>query len=105
MAVQSHGEEQPLSHRPRVGLIVGRKVLIAFMGLASLEQLATRLIADGLPSSTPAAVVPAGTTEKEAVVTAPLGALAAAAAEISTPAAGRIAGPSRRSQDRGQTDR
>jgi uroporphyrin-III C-methyltransferase len=60
--------------------------LVAFMGLAGLELLARRLIAAGKPSSTPSAVVAAGTTERQHVVTAPLGALGRAAAGLSTPA-------------------
>jgi siroheme synthase len=60
--------------------------LVAFMGLAELDRLARRLIAAGKPSSTPSAVVSAGTTERQQVVTAPLGALARAAAGLPTPA-------------------
>jgi uroporphyrin-III C-methyltransferase len=60
--------------------------LVAFMGLAELDRLARRLIAAGRPASTPSAVVSAGTTEREQVVTAPLGALARAAAGLPTPA-------------------
>jgi siroheme synthase len=60
--------------------------LVAFMGLTELERLAARLIAAGKPASTPSAVVSAGTTERQQVVTAPLGALARAAAGLPTPA-------------------
>jgi uroporphyrin-III C-methyltransferase len=60
--------------------------LVAFMGLAELDRLAQRLIAAGKPASTPSAVVSAGTTERQQVVTAPLGALARAAAGLPTPA-------------------
>jgi uroporphyrin-III C-methyltransferase len=60
--------------------------LIAFMGLAGLDRLARRLIAAGRPASMPSAVVSAGTTERQQVVTAPLGALARAAAGLPTPA-------------------
>jgi uroporphyrin-III C-methyltransferase len=60
--------------------------LVAFMGLAGLERLAERLIGHGLPASTPAAVVSAGTTPGERVVTAPLGAIAHAAHGLPTPA-------------------
>jgi uroporphyrin-III C-methyltransferase len=60
--------------------------LVAFMGLAELDRLARRLIAAGRPASTPSAVVSAGTTERQQVVTAPLGALARASAGLPTPA-------------------
>lgn len=60
--------------------------LVAFMGLAQLGRLAERLIEHGRPAATPAAVVSAGTTESERVVTAPLGAIARAAAGLPTPA-------------------
>jgi len=60
--------------------------LVAFMGLAGLGRLAERLIEHGLPATTPAAVVSAGTTPEERVVSAPLGALARAARGLPTPA-------------------
>jgi uroporphyrin-III C-methyltransferase len=60
--------------------------LVAFMGLAGLERLAERLIEHGRPASTPAAVVSAGTTPDERVVSAPLGAIARAAHGLPTPA-------------------
>jgi uroporphyrin-III C-methyltransferase len=60
--------------------------LVAFMGLAGVERLAERLIEHGRPASTPAAVVSAGTTDDERVVTAPLGAIARAAEGLPTPA-------------------
>jgi len=60
--------------------------LVAFMGLAGVERLAQRLIEHGRPAGTPAAVVSAGTTADERVVTAPLGAIARAAEGLPTPA-------------------
>jgi uroporphyrin-III C-methyltransferase len=60
--------------------------LVAFMGGAVVGRLAERLIEHGLAASTPAAVVSAGTTDREQVVTAPLGAIAAAARNLPTPA-------------------
>jgi len=60
--------------------------LVAFMGLAGLERLAERLIEQGRPAATPAAVVSAGTTPEEQVVVAPLGAIARAARGLRTPA-------------------
>jgi uroporphyrin-III C-methyltransferase len=60
--------------------------LVAFMGGAVLGRLAERLIEDGKPASTPAAVVSRGTLEDEQVVVAPLGAIGAAARDLPTPA-------------------
>jgi uroporphyrin-III C-methyltransferase len=60
--------------------------LVAFMGGAVVGRLAERLIEHGRPASTPAAVISSGTTEREQVVTAPLGAIAAAASNLPTPA-------------------
>ena len=60
--------------------------LVAFMGGAVVGRLAERLIAEGKPASTPAAVVSCGTTEDEQVIVAPLGAIGAAAADAPTPA-------------------
>jgi len=60
--------------------------LVAFMGLASLERLAERLIEHGRPAATPAAVVSAATRRDERVVVAPLGAIARAARGLCTPA-------------------
>src|SRR5205823_11442345 len=59
--------------------------LVAFMGGAVVGRLAERLIAEGKPASTPAAVISSGTTDSEQVVTAPLGAIAAAARDLPTP--------------------
>jgi len=60
--------------------------LVAFMGGAVVGRLAERLIAEGKPASTPAAVVSRGTTEDEEVVVAPLGSIGVAAAAAPTPA-------------------
>jgi uroporphyrin-III C-methyltransferase len=60
--------------------------LVAFMGGAVVARLAERLIAEGKPASTPAAVISRGTTEDEEVVVAPLGAIGAAALNAPTPA-------------------
>jgi uroporphyrin-III C-methyltransferase len=63
-----------------------RGTLVAFMGLAGLERLVERLVAAGIASSTPAAVVTSGTTDEQRSVSAPLGALPGAAAGLQTPA-------------------
>jgi uroporphyrin-III C-methyltransferase len=60
--------------------------LVAFMGGTVLGRLAERLIEEGKPASTPAAVVSRGTLEDEQVVVAPLGAIGAAARDLPTPA-------------------
>jgi uroporphyrin-III C-methyltransferase len=60
--------------------------LVAFMGLTGLERLAERLIEHGRRASTPAAVVSAGTTIDERVITAPLEMIAHAARDLPTPA-------------------
>jgi uroporphyrin-III C-methyltransferase len=60
--------------------------LVAFMAGAVVGRLAERLIEHGLSAGTPAAVISAGTTEREQIVTAPLGAIAVAARELPTPA-------------------
>jgi uroporphyrin-III C-methyltransferase len=60
--------------------------LVAFMGGGVVGRLAERLIAEGKPASTPAAVVSRGTTDDEQVIVAPLGAIGAAAADAPTPA-------------------
>ena len=60
--------------------------LVAFMGGAVVGRLAERLIAEGKPASTPAAVVSRGTTGDEEVVVAPLGSIGVVAASAPTPA-------------------
>jgi uroporphyrin-III C-methyltransferase len=60
--------------------------LVAFMGGARVGQLARRLIANGKPASTPAAVVSRGTTDDEQVVVAPLGSIGDVAKGLPTPA-------------------
>jgi len=60
--------------------------LVAFMGGAVVGRLAERLIAEGKPAATPAAVVSRGTLEDEQVIVAPLGSIGAAAADAPTPA-------------------
>jgi uroporphyrin-III C-methyltransferase len=60
--------------------------LVAFMGGAVVGRLAERLIAEGKPAATPAAVVSRGTFDDEQVIVAPLGSIGAAAADAPTPA-------------------
>jgi len=60
--------------------------LVVFMGLASLAALADGLIRHGKPPSTRAAVVASGTTAEQRTVIAPLGEIAAVAADLRAPA-------------------
>jgi len=60
--------------------------LVVFMGLRRLAAIAAGLIAHGRDAHTPVAVVAAATTPREQVVTAPLHAIAEAAAGLQSPA-------------------
>jgi uroporphyrin-III C-methyltransferase len=60
--------------------------LVAFMGLARLEELARELISGGYAPNTPAAVIASGTLPEERIVRAPLARIAAAARELEPPA-------------------
>jgi siroheme synthase len=60
--------------------------LVVFMGLATLGAIAVGLMENGKPAATPAAVVSRGTTSRQAVVRAPLGEIAASAAQVEPPA-------------------
>ena len=50
--------------------------LVVYMGLANLGQIATELMAAGLPGSTPAAAIHKGTTPEQRIVLSPLAELA-----------------------------
>jgi uroporphyrin-III C-methyltransferase len=62
--------------------------LVVLMGVASLAEVAAKLVAAGRPEDTPVAIVSCGTTESQRVVTGTLGAIVAVAgeAEIESPA-------------------
>src|SRR5581483_258249 len=60
--------------------------VVLFMALASLPTIAERLVAHGRRPDTPAAVVAGGTTAEQQTAIAPLSEIAAAAAELSSPA-------------------
>jgi uroporphyrin-III C-methyltransferase len=60
--------------------------LVAFMGLARLDELAGGLIWHGRDSSTPAAVIASGTLPAQRTVVAPLAQIADAAADLDPPA-------------------
>jgi uroporphyrin-III C-methyltransferase/precorrin-2 dehydrogenase/sirohydrochlorin ferrochelatase/uroporphyrin-III C-methyltransferase len=50
--------------------------LVIYMGLANLPEICARLIAAGLPATTPAAAIASGTMPEQKVCAAPLGELA-----------------------------
>jgi uroporphyrin-III C-methyltransferase len=60
--------------------------LVAFMGLARLDDLARGLIEHGRDASTPAAVIAGGTLPAQRTVVAPLAEIAAAARDVDPPA-------------------
>jgi uroporphyrin-III C-methyltransferase/precorrin-2 dehydrogenase/sirohydrochlorin ferrochelatase len=65
-----------------------RGTLVVLMGLKNLPEIAKRLIAEGKPADTPAALVQEGSTDAQRVVRSTLAAVAeeAATAEIRPPA-------------------
>lgn len=74
------GHEDPTKSDHRVdwaALAVFPGTLVVLMGVGSLATASTSLIAHGRPASTPAAAIQWGTTERQRVVEAPLGELAA----------------------------
>lgn len=58
-----------------------RLTIVVLMGVHNLPRIATELIAQGLPTTTPSAVIADGSTARQVVVRAPLDGIAAAAAE------------------------
>jgi len=68
-------------------LVRSRTTLVFYMGFAKLAEIAARLVAAGLPDSTPAAVVQEGTLASRREVVSTLGrvAEAAAAAGLASP--------------------
>jgi len=75
-----------VEHLDARGLAHVPGTLVAFMGGAVVGRLAERLMAEGKPASTPAAVISRGTLEDEQVIVAPLRLIGAAAASAPTPA-------------------
>jgi uroporphyrin-III C-methyltransferase len=63
-----------------------RETLLVFMGLEALPAIAAGLLAHGADPRTPAAVVSQGTLPAQETATAPLAAIAEAAAGLATPA-------------------
>jgi uroporphyrinogen III methyltransferase/synthase len=83
------GHEDP--NRPESGvdwdgLAADPGTLVFLMGVRALPRIAAKLIAAGLDATTPAAVVSQGTLPTQRTVTAPLGEIAKAAAELPAPA-------------------
>jgi uroporphyrin-III C-methyltransferase len=87
----------PLTHRgvaDRVRFFTGHasgehvdgETVVVFMGLRKLPSVVERLLEEGLPPQTPAAVVARGTLPDQEVVVAPLTELADAAASLEGPA-------------------
>jgi uroporphyrin-III C-methyltransferase len=68
------------------GLAAAPGTLVFFMALGSLPELARQLVAAGRAADTPAAVIANGTLADQVTVTAPLGEIAARAAELEPPA-------------------
>jgi uroporphyrin-III C-methyltransferase len=69
------------------GLARRRQTVVVYMGLAGLAQIASRLMAHGLPPDWPAAVISKGTLPAQRVVVASLATLAdeAARAQLASP--------------------
>lgn len=64
------------------GLADPDTTLVVYMGLGQIGRIAERLIAAGLPASTPAAAVQSGTTPRQRHLVAMLGTIAEAAASF-----------------------
>jgi uroporphyrin-III C-methyltransferase len=64
------------------------QTVVIYMGLSALDIICRELIAHGLPGTTPGAVVHAGTTPRQVIVTAPIAQLAdkVSAAGMKSPA-------------------
>lgn len=78
------GHEDPAKEESSLdwqALARGVDTLVFLMGVGNLAQIAERLIANGRPGSTPAAVIEWGTRPEQHTVTAPLEAIARAAEE------------------------
>jgi len=65
-----------------------KQTVVIYMGLGALESISRQLIAHGLPPDTPAAVIHAGTTDRQVVVADRIDGIAAAArrAQLESPA-------------------
>ena len=73
------GHEDPTKPQSRIdwhGIANGADTLVFLMGLTNLESICARLVAEGRPAETPAAVVERGTTPGQRVVTGTLADLA-----------------------------
>jgi uroporphyrinogen III methyltransferase/synthase len=83
------GHEDPLKPESSLdwsSLAATPGTLVFLMGVGALEENARRLIAHGMSADTPAAVISHGTRPDQHTVTAPLAAIAEAAAGLPAPA-------------------
>jgi uroporphyrinogen III methyltransferase/synthase len=85
------GHEDPTKPQSSLdwhGIAAGADTLVFLMGLTNLERIVERLIAEGRPAQTPAAVIERGTTPGQRVVTGTLADIgeAVAAAGLHPPA-------------------
>jgi uroporphyrinogen III methyltransferase/synthase len=98
------GHEDPTKGRSDVdwaALARAGGTIVIYMGMGRLEEIASALMAGGMPEDTPAAVVRRATTPEQRIVEAPLGRIAGAVREhgLGPPALviiGEVARPERR---------
>lgn len=74
-----HGQEGAVLEPDWAGLADPETTLVVYMGLGQIGRIVERLVAAGLPASTPAAAVQSGTTPRQRHRLATLGTLAEAA--------------------------
>lgn len=77
-----HGETAPHDW----AALATSPTLIVLMGLRNLSEIAARLLSAGKPGDTPAAVIQAGTGDRQRTVVAPLDRIALEARELEPPA-------------------
>ncbi|RAI55189.1 uroporphyrinogen-III C-methyltransferase [Roseicella frigidaeris] len=80
--VTGHGQDGVPLELDWAGLADPDTTLVVYMGLGQIGRIADRLLAAGLPATTPAAAVQSGTTPRQRHLVATLGTLAGAAAAL-----------------------